>query len=186
MPYTSYFSNAQSVSDQWSLSLNQAKKVYEVWDLVYKALKNNYTNALTEDAEGFFKQKLAVYSDPTKMKSYKSWDAVISEDQFKNVVDIQRALLLFRAFYSGGQKQKAQANYKWLWESVKGRMGGDADEAEKLATKFNTTYCPDELWHYFQYLAKSDKPPSELMKPWVSVDQDGNMNLRVWYKRKAA
>jgi hypothetical protein len=183
MPYTSYFSDGQSASAQWGLSLNHAKTVCEIWDLVRTELNDKYANALTDDAEGYFKQKASQYDDPKTKTSYKSWDLEISEAQFKKLVDIQRALLLLRALYTGGQKVKAQANYKMIWSPVKGKMGGDANEAEKLAKKFNDTYCPDELWHYLHYLMKSPKEPSSI-KPWV-VEHNGKIKLRVWYRKAA-
>jgi hypothetical protein len=90
---------------------------------------------------------------------------------------------LLRAFYTGGQKVKAQANYKMIWSPFKGKMGGDANEGEKLTKKFNDTYCPDELWHYLHYLMKSPKEPSSI-KPWV-VEHNGKIKLRVWYRKAA-
>jgi hypothetical protein len=184
MPYTSYFSDEQSASDQWNLSFNQAKRVCEIWnDVVCPKLNGIYANALTDEAEGFFKQKTPRCDDLSTIKSYKSWDRVIFEDQFKKLVDIQRGLLLLRAFYTGGLKQKTQADYPEIWVPIKTSVGlGSA--AESLAKKFNDKYCPDELMHYVHYLVKSDKPPSS-MKPWVFKD-NGNINLRVWYRNKKA
>jgi len=183
MPYTSYFSDAQSVSTRWGLSLNQAQTVCEIWDLVHTELNTTYPNAMTAEAEGYFKQKSTEYDAASTKSSYKSWDMEISEAHFKKLVDIQRALMLLRGLYTGGLKQKAQVNYKMIWQPVKGKMGGDADEAEKLAKKFNDKYCPDEQRHYVHYLMKSKKEPSS-MKPLV-FEHNGNLNLRAWYRNSA-
>jgi hypothetical protein len=193
MPYTSYFSDGQSASAQWGLSLNHAKTVCEIWDLVRTELNDTYrpgpaakeyVNAHVNDAKGYFTQKASVYDVPDTMSSYKSTDVEITEAQFKKLVDIQRALLILRAFYTGGQSVKARVNYKMIWSPVKGRMGGDENEAENVAKKFNGTYCPDELRHYLHYLVKSKKEPSKSIKPWV-VEHNGKIKLRVWYRKAA-
>jgi hypothetical protein len=97
MPYTSYFSDAQSVPPKWGLADNQAKTVCEIWENVCNELNTTYKNSLTDDVEGYFKQKEPQYDTPHTKSSYKSWDRVIFEDQFKKLVDIQRALLVLRA-----------------------------------------------------------------------------------------
>jgi hypothetical protein len=183
MPYTSYFSNAQSVSDQWGLGAHQAETVCTTWDDVCEKLNGTYANAQKDDAEDFFTKKLNIYDDASTTKSYKSWDRVINEDEFKKLVDIQRALLVLRGLCTSGQKVTARADYKTIWDGIKRRVG-PGDAAEGLCSRFNVTYCPDELMHYLHYLVKSDNPPSQSRKPWV-FKQGKKLNLRVWYKNKA-
>lgn len=172
MPYTSYFSKAESIPAEWKLSFPQARTICAIGDLVYKALKHNYTNAMTEDSEGYFKQHIADYDSTHTKKSYETQDVKISGDEFGKLVDIQRALWMFKGFYLNPLKQKVQVDYKWLWESVKGKVGGNANEAESLASKFNAKYCPEELKHYVHYLTKSQRELSELSskKEWVFED----------------
>ena len=181
MPYTSYFEGAETVPPKWNLNASHANQVCQIWRDVCNELNTTYKNSLTDDAEGFFKQKLTLYDDAHTKSSYKSWDRVIFEDQFKKLVDIQRALLVLRALYTAPQKTTAQVDYVNIWKAIKSKVA-TGQAAESMAKKFNDTYCPEELFHYLHYLVKSEKAPSS-MKPWV-FEEDGNLNLRVWYRNK--
>jgi hypothetical protein len=180
-PYTSYFSDAQSAVNQWGLGIHQAQTVCDIWKDVRTELNGTYANAEKDEQENHFTKKLAVYDDPSTTKSYNAADVEISKAEFKELVDIQRALVVFRGLYTGGQKQKARTDYENIWKAIKRRVGAP-DAAERIATEFNTTYCPDELMHYVHYLAKSRNPPSQGKKPWV-FEHKGKTYLRVWHRK---
>jgi len=178
-PYASYFKNAQSVSDKWGLALgknNEAEKVYGIWDLVYVAMKNTFRDSLRDDAQGFFTQK-----NTQSLDKYNSMEVVISPDQFRELVDLQRVTVLFKGFYL---KQYGNTNFKWIWHSFKGRMGNNETAAVGMAKRFNDKYAPDELYHYVHYLMQTPEEPSS-PKP-VVVEQNGNFNLRAWYRKKSS
>jgi hypothetical protein len=182
-PYTSYFSDAQSAINQWNLGIHEAQRVCDIWEDVCTELNTTYADndALTDDARDFFTKKLTLYDDPSTTNSYDCGDVEISKAEFKKLVDIYRAVLLFRAFSTTNLKQKAQANYKTIWLAIKKRVGlGSA--AESLAKKFNDTYSTDEYNHYLHYLVKSRNGPSRSRKPWV-FEHKGKTYLRVWHKK---
>jgi hypothetical protein len=180
-PYTSYFEGVETVPTTWNLNPEHANKVCKIWENVCNELNTTYKTALTDDAEGYFKLKDALYDTAKTKSTYNSSDHVISEDEFKKLVDIERALLVLRALYTGGKKATAQVDYVNIWKAIKTKVGTGA-AAESLAKKFNDTYCPEELYHYLHYLVKSVEEPSS-MKPWV-FKQNRNLNLRVWHRKK--
>lgn len=87
--YNSFFANAKSVQEKWNLPANEARKVYELWDMAYDALQNtkllniklqtakSQTDKdkilklidenlikLINEQEGYFKQKPGVFDNP--------------------------------------------------------------------------------------------------------------------------
>jgi hypothetical protein len=180
-PYVSYFSDAQSAQAKWGLGIHQAQRVCDIWKDVRTELNGTYANAQKDDQENHFTKKGPLDDDPSTLNSYNVADVEISKAEFKELVDIQRALVVLRGLYTGGQKQKARADYEKIWTGIKRRVGA-TDAAERIATEFNTTYCPDELMHYVHYLAKSANPPSQGRKPWV-FERKGKTYLRVWHRK---
>jgi hypothetical protein len=183
MPYTSYFSNAETAAAQWKLGIPQAEKVCETWADVCAKLNGTYADAEKDDAKNFFTQQLPIYDDPSTKKAYNYWDREITEDEFKKLVDIQRGLSVLRGLSKAGVGTTAREDYKTIWTGIKTRVGPGA-AAEGHCDKFNATYCPDELFHYVHYLAKSDKPPSRSKKPYV-FKEGKKLKLRLWYKKSA-
>jgi len=179
MPYTSYFESPKSIQNQWNLGANDAKTVWEVWGLVSNELGTTYKDKIPE-AQGYFTQKPGALDDPETVKKYKSVKVDITKAQFKKLVDIHRAQLLMRALHTGNQKAQAQTDYKMIWSPLKGKMGGDANEAESLATSFNNTYVHEERLHYVNYLTKLEMTRLYI-KPWV-VEKNDTFTLRVWDK----
>jgi hypothetical protein len=180
-PYTSYFSDAQSAINQWNLGIHDAGKICAIWKDVRTELNGTYSNAEKHEQENFLTKKLDVYDDSSTRNSYDCGDVEISQAEFKDLVDIQRALVMLRGFCTSGQKDKAREKYKTIWVGIKKRVGAP-EAAERIASEFNKTYCPDEFMHYVHYLAKSRKPPSARMKPWV-FEHKGKTYLRVWHKK---
>jgi hypothetical protein len=178
-PYASYFSDAQSAQAQWNLGIHDAQRICAIWKDVCTELKGTYANAEKTEQENYLTKKLPVYDDPSTTNSYFYADAEISKAELKELVDILRGLVVLRGFCTSGLKDKARENYKTIWVGIKKRVGAP-EAAERIATEFNQTYCPDELWHYVHYLLKS--PPSRSKKPWVFV-QKGKTYLRVWHKK---
>src|ERR1700751_5398519 len=110
-PYVSYFSDAESAKAQWNLRSFDAQKVCDIWRHVRDELNTTYANAEKNEQENYFTQKAPLQDDPSTQKTYFFFDAEISKAEFKELVDIQRALVVFRALYTGGQKDKARVNY---------------------------------------------------------------------------
>lgn len=182
--YNSLFASPESVQEKWGLDKNEAKKVYELWELAYDEVQNTPKpneqplQELTKDSQKYLKEKPGVFDNPDERLTQVK--VSISQDQWTRLVNTYGVILLMRSLGTGGDDKRKM--FSTMWSGIKGKEKGDVDAAKRTAKIFNDTYGTDEFLNYLQHLAGKTKNVLA-QKPYVVPAGQDKSNLYVWHKR---